>query len=55
MGKFPQKREPSNSGGNYGFKGHSSTQNNGHHDQLKTGDLLWEHQQYDTNIRNIRK
>ena len=24
-------------------KGHTSTQNNEHHDQLQTGDLQWEH------------
>ena len=36
-------------------KRHSPTQNNEHHYQLQTGDLQWEHQQYNKNIRNIRK
>ena len=31
------------------------TQNNEHHNQLQTGNLQWEHQQYNKNIRNIRK
>ena len=37
------------------FQGHSSTQNNEHHNQLQTGDLKWEHQQCNENIGNIRK
>lgn len=37
------------------FKGHSSRQNNEHHNKLKTGDLQAEHQQYDKNIKKIRK
>ena len=36
-------------------KGHSPTQNNEHHNQLQTGDLQWERQQYNKNIRSIRK
>ena len=36
-------------------KGHSSTQNNEHYNQLQTGDLQWEHQQYNKNIRKIKK
>ena len=36
-------------------KGHSPTQNNEHHNQLQKGHLQWEHQQYNKNIRNIRK
>ena len=30
-------------------------QNNEHHNQLQTEDLLWEHQQYNKNIKDIRK
>ena len=36
-------------------KGHSSRQNNEHYYQLQTGDLQWEHQQYNKNIRKIKK
>ena len=36
-------------------KGHSSTQNNDHPNQLKTGDLQWKHQQYNKNFRKIKK
>ena len=36
-------------------KGHTPTQNNEHDNQLQKGDLQWEHQQYNKNIRNIKK
>ena len=36
-------------------KGHSSRQNNEHYNQFQTGDLQWEHQQYNKNIRKIKK
>ena len=39
----------------YLSKGHWSTQNNEPRNQLQTVDLQWVHQQYNKNIRNIRK
>ena len=36
-------------------KEHSSTQNNEDHNQLQTGDLQWEHQQYNKNFTHVKK